>query len=74
MSLSAWPALVSGGARMKLKIDMDKPSNLAGDCRGHLLKWSSKHSVVAQTGSQQLLVFSTFDIFPIPCENRVRTR
>ena len=23
---------------MKLKIDIDKPSNLAGACRGHLLK------------------------------------
>ena len=39
MSLSAWPALVSGGARIKLKIDIHKPSYLAGSCRGHLLKW-----------------------------------
>ena len=30
MSLSAWLALVSGGARIKLKTDIDKPSNLAG--------------------------------------------
>ena len=39
MSLSAGPALVSGGARIKLKTDIDEPSNLAGLCRGHLLKW-----------------------------------
>ena len=38
MSLSAWPALVSGGARMKLKTNIDNKSNLAGLCRGHLLK------------------------------------
>ena len=30
---------MSGGARIKLKIAIDKPSNLAGECRGHLLKW-----------------------------------
>ena len=39
LSLSACPALVSGGGRIKLKTDMFKPSNLAGVCHGHLLKW-----------------------------------
>ena len=32
------PALVCGGTRIKLRIDIDKPSNLAGECRRHLLK------------------------------------